>query len=109
MYPNDWKPTWDPGSYPNTSIPEVKAGLDGSRTKLMFFNIIWWKSHSQQPDKPPSTRDVVGKLLARARDHYNVKLVPVPPVDVAGDLTKLYAFKQTEYDRLIYFDSDSLL
>lgn len=80
----------------------------------MFWNNLWWKSNPV-PTKPPSTADVISHLLAKAKENYNVKLVPVTLLDTAADwtwyhsVTKLYTFNQTEYDGLIYLDSDAVL
>ncbi|POS77481.1 hypothetical protein DHEL01_v204115 [Diaporthe helianthi] len=60
-----------------------------------------------------------GRLLAKARDELGVKLQPVKVLhqesaaysgpNWADSYTKLLAFKQTQYDRVIAIDSDSLL
>ncbi|KAH8785292.1 glycosyltransferase family 8 protein [Diaporthe sp. PMI_573] len=60
-----------------------------------------------------------GKLLVKARDELGVKLQPVKVLheesaadsgpNWADSYTKLLAFKQTQYSRLITIDSDSLL
>ncbi|KAK2048061.1 glucose N-acetyltransferase [Colletotrichum somersetense] len=56
------------------------------------------------------------KLLIRARDIYEVKLVPIvvqhrESIDPtwADSLTKLLAFNQTQYERVLSLDSDSTL
>ncbi|WYZ35759.1 hypothetical protein EsH8_X_000406 [Colletotrichum jinshuiense] len=56
------------------------------------------------------------KLLIRARDVYGVKLAPItvqhrPNVDPtwAESFTKLLAFNQTNYDRVLSIDSDSTI
>jgi alpha-N-acetylglucosamine transferase len=52
-------------------------------------------------------------LLRRARDEYNVKLQPVQIQRLEGDITwgesftKLLAFNQTQYKRVISLDSDA--
>lgn len=53
------------------------------------------------------------RLLRKARDEYNVKLVPIHVQHLVGELTwadsftKLLAFNQTQYDRVISLDSDA--
>ncbi|KGO47716.1 hypothetical protein PEX1_092410 [Penicillium expansum] len=54
------------------------------------------------------------RLLRKARDEYNVKLVPIKvqsrgsPRDTwAASFTKLLAFNQTQYQRVLNLDSDS--
>lgn len=83
-----------------------------------------------QEGKEEST---VSKLLRRARDRYRVKLVPIEVQHIdSGDgkpcqrpwwkyrterlsgtwaesFTKLLAFNQTQYERVIHLDSDSTL
>ncbi|PYH79446.1 nucleotide-diphospho-sugar transferase [Aspergillus uvarum CBS 121591] len=59
----------------------------------------------------------VAKLLRKARDEYGVKLVPVELQHRKGvsdktwadSYTKLLAFNQTQYDRVLSLDSDSTL
>ncbi|KAK5167187.1 uncharacterized protein LTR77_007918 [Saxophila tyrrhenica] len=54
-----------------------------------------------------------GRLLAQARDEYNVRLVPIQVERMAGDptwaesFTKLLAFNQTMYKRVLSLDSDA--
>ncbi|KAH8812749.1 nucleotide-diphospho-sugar transferase [Xylogone sp. PMI_703] len=55
-------------------------------------------------------------LLQKARDEYNVSLVPVAIQQREGDFdpwsssfTKLLAFNQTQYDRIVMLDSDTTL
>ncbi|KAL5590081.1 hypothetical protein FOVSG1_011948 [Fusarium oxysporum f. sp. vasinfectum] len=56
------------------------------------------------------------RLLIKARDRYNVKLVPIAvqhkdnsDATWADSFTKLLAFNQTQYSRVISIDSDSIL
>ncbi|KAJ6003617.1 hypothetical protein N7522_006417 [Penicillium canescens] len=58
----------------------------------------------------------VGRLLRKARDQYNVQLVPIQVQSrISGDatwaesFTKLLAFNQTQYDRVLHLDSDSTI
>ncbi|KXJ91695.1 nucleotide-diphospho-sugar transferase [Microdochium bolleyi] len=62
----------------------------------------------------PSTEEA--KLLAKARDEYKVKLTPVGVQKRAGgdatwaeSFTKLLAFNQTQYDRVVNVDSDGTI
>lgn len=54
-----------------------------------------------------------GRLLAKARDDYGVRLVPIHVQRLAGEptwaesFTKLLAFNQTEYKRVLSLDSDA--
>ncbi|KAK3709073.1 hypothetical protein LTR37_011052 [Vermiconidia calcicola] len=54
-----------------------------------------------------------GRLLAKARDEYQVRLVPIHVQRLAGEptwaesFTKLLAFNQTEYKRVLSLDSDA--
>ncbi|KAM5345175.1 hypothetical protein ACJ41O_011037 [Fusarium nematophilum] len=56
------------------------------------------------------------RLLIKARDEYNVKLVPITiqhregsDTTWADSFTKLLAFNQTQYSRVLSIDSDSML
>ncbi|KAJ5452897.1 hypothetical protein N7445_001080 [Penicillium cf. griseofulvum] len=60
--------------------------------------------------------DLEGRLLRKARDEYNVKLVPIKVQSRsswdstwAESFTKLLAFNQTQYRRVLNLDSDSTL
>ncbi|KAF5561192.1 GNT1 alphan-acetylglucosamine transferase [Fusarium phyllophilum] len=91
---------------------------------LMFFEAL--KRHGSRPDRvmmvpesmlePEMVNSSDAYLLNKARDEYNVKLVPITiQTNWAGDATwadsytKLLAFNQTNYDRVLSIDSDSLL
>jgi hypothetical protein len=61
-----------------------------------------------------TSRDI--ELLVKARDEYNVKLVPITvqhkdnaDATWADSFTKLLAFNQTQYSRVLSIDSDSLI
>ncbi|KAJ5357421.1 hypothetical protein N7541_004579 [Penicillium brevicompactum] len=61
-----------------------------------------------------SDNKVASHLLRKARDQYNVKLVPAEiqsrasgDVTWASSFTKLLAFNQTQYDRVLSLDSDA--
>ncbi|MCJ1265656.1 N-acetylglucosaminyltransferase [Lobaria immixta] len=67
-----------------------------------------------QIEEDPNTESFNGRLLKKARDKYNVKLKPIqvqsrPGRDAtwAESFTKLLAFNQTQYDRVLHLDSDS--
>jgi len=56
------------------------------------------------------------RLIRKARDEYNVRLVPITiqhrdnaDATWADSFTKLLAFNQTQYDRVLSIDSDSIL
>ena len=57
--------------------------------------------------------DYAGRLLAKARDEYGVRLMPIEVQHFDGDstwadsFTKLLAFNQTEYKRVLSLDSDA--
>lgn len=60
-------------------------------------------------------RKAIERMLAKARDEYNVKLKPISPLQASPDVTwgdsftKLLAFNLTEYERILIFDSDSTI
>jgi len=64
----------------------------------------------------PASKSMESQLLMKARDEYKVKLVPIEvqhkkdPARIWGDsYTKLLAFNQTQYERLIVLDSDATI
>jgi len=76
----------------------------GSRAeRLMMYPEQWFLD----PEASNST------LLRQARDDYGVKLVPVRVQEFTGEatwgesFTKLLAFNQTQYERVISLDSDA--
>ncbi|EER44007.1 alphaN-acetylglucosamine transferase [Histoplasma capsulatum H143] len=60
-------------------------------------------------------RKAIERMLAKARDEYNVKLKPISPLQASPDVTwgdsftKLLAFNLTEYERILILDSDSTI
>nr|VWO95449.1 V-type proton ATPase subunit a [Ganoderma boninense] len=65
---------------------------------------------------PDPAGDNNGRLLAKARDSYGVQLVPIAVQHRGGgdptwsdSYTKLLAFNQTQYDRVLALDSDATL
>lgn len=80
-----------------------RTGSDASR--VLMHNQEW----------TPGSKTYTGKLLAKARDEYKVKLVPVRVAHTEGEWTwqetfaKLYAFSQDRYKRILALDSDSVL
>ncbi|KAK4184884.1 family 8 putative glycosyltransferase [Podospora australis] len=64
----------------------------------------------------PSEVKADNPLLLKARDEYNVKLVPIAVQSKqtadstwAESFTKLLAFNQTDYDRVLHLDSDAVV
>lgn len=64
-------------------------------------------------DWDPEERSVTGRLLTKARDEYGVILQPIEIQHLEGDqtwadsFTKLLAFNQTQYKRVLSLDSDA--
>ncbi|KAH6681017.1 nucleotide-diphospho-sugar transferase [Plectosphaerella plurivora] len=82
--------------YPSSMLPDAQAGTSGSSAAV------------------PDTDDA--RLIVKARDAYNVKLSPIEIEHRDGSdptwaesFTKLLAFNQTQYDRVLSLDSDSLI
>ncbi|KAJ9413487.1 hypothetical protein FOXG_14149 [Fusarium oxysporum f. sp. lycopersici 4287] len=74
--------------------------------------VMIYPSHMLASDHKSSN----ARLLAKARDKYDVKLVPITvrhkdntDPTWADSLTKLLLFNQTQYSRILYIDSDSVL
>lgn len=84
-------------------IFETLHRLGSKAERLMMYPEQW----SLESDTPET------KLLQQARDDYNVKLVPIHVQRFAGEatwgdsFTKLLAFNQTQYERVIILDSDA--
>lgn len=84
-------------------IFEALQRLKSRAERLMMYPEQW----SLESDSPEST------LLRKARDDYNVKLVPIHVQHFSGEatwgdsFTKLLAFNQTQYERVISLDSDA--
>ncbi|THX74408.1 nucleotide-diphospho-sugar transferase [Aureobasidium pullulans] len=84
-------------------IFETLHRLGSKAERLMMYPEQW----SLESDTPET------KLLQQARDNYNVKLVPIHVQRFAGEatwgdsFTKLLAFNQTQYERVIILDSDA--
>lgn len=82
--------------YPSTMLPDPEAGTTPASSAI------------------PDTDDA--RLIVRARDTYNVKLAPISIQHRSGSdptwadsFTKLLAFNQTQYDRVLSLDSDSII
>ncbi|KAF4453277.1 hypothetical protein F53441_4007 [Fusarium austroafricanum] len=91
---------------------------------VMFFEAL--HRFSSRPDRvmmvpweflePELVNSTYAYLLNKARDEYNVKIVPITiqsnwkvEPTWADSYTKLLAFNQTQYDRVLSIDSDSVL
>ncbi|KAM0279164.1 hypothetical protein ACHAO9_011827 [Fusarium lateritium] len=91
---------------------------------LMFFESL--HRLSSRPDRvmmvpsgmlePEMVNSSDAYLINKARDEYNVKIVPITiqtswvvEPTWADSYTKLLAFNQTQYDRVLSIDSDSIL
>ncbi|TIA83223.1 nucleotide-diphospho-sugar transferase [Aureobasidium pullulans] len=84
-------------------IFETLHRLGSKAERLMMYPEQWsLESNSSEAD-----------LLRRAREDYNVKMVPIHVQHFAGEatwgdsFTKLLAFNQTQYERVISLDSDA--
>jgi alpha-N-acetylglucosamine transferase len=76
----------------------------GSKAERLMMYPDEWSTSLESPD---------AELLRKARDQYNVRLQPVRIQRLEGDITwgesftKLLAFNQTQYQRVISLDSDA--
>ncbi|RSM12356.1 Glucose N-acetyltransferase 1 [Fusarium oligoseptatum] len=91
-------------------IFEALQRLGSNAERLMMY-----PGHMLEPDARESDTHV-GQLLIKARDEYKVTLRPVEiqrrngsDVTWAESFTKLLAFNQTQYDRVISLDSDGVV
>nr|POF16589.1 glucose n-acetyltransferase 1 [Quercus suber] len=85
-------------------IFESLTRLGARADRLMMYPEDWVVGDSSS---------VPGRLLAKARDEYGVKLVPITVQHFVGEptwadsFTKLLAFNQTQYKRVLSLDSDA--
>ncbi|KAF5023389.1 hypothetical protein F66182_4546 [Fusarium sp. NRRL 66182] len=89
---------------------ETLHRLDSRADRLMMY-----PSEMMSPDAD-SANTKAQQLLIKARDEYNVKLQPIQVQHKEGDdltwadsFTKLLAFNQTQYDRVLSLDSDGMV
>ncbi|KAI9778976.1 MAG: N-acetylglucosaminyltransferase [Geoglossum umbratile] len=86
---------------------EILNRLGSKPDRLLMYPNAWSASDSDS---------VESRLLRKARDGYGVKLVPIEVQRKAGNdptwaesFTKLLAFNQTQYKRVLSLDSDSTI
>ncbi|KAH0542535.1 N-acetylglucosaminyltransferase [Glutinoglossum americanum] len=84
---------------------EILNRLGSKPDRLMMYPSAWSADDSDSLE---------GSLLRKARDEYGVKLMPIEVQRKASNdptwaesFTKLLAFNQTQYDRVLSLDSDS--
>ncbi|KAG8168778.1 hypothetical protein KVR01_001527 [Diaporthe batatas] len=120
---DDWRATRDWSKYAYSLYATDKEYL--CNAVMIFDDLSQYGSKAERLLLYADTMDAndgdspEGRLLAKARDELGVKLQPVKVLhqesaaysgpNWADSYTKLLAFKQTQYDRLITLDSDSLL
>ncbi|KIL89991.1 glucose n-acetyltransferase 1 [Fusarium avenaceum] len=85
------------------------------RLRSRADRLMMYPGEMLAPDAEESDT-VAGQLLIKARDEYNVKLQPIEIQRREGDdltwaesFTKLLIFNQTQYDRVLYLDSDGMV
>ena len=89
----------------------------GTRAELLMLYPQEWQVSSGVFDDEMDATDDEGKLLARARDRYGARLSPIQVQTYENkndttwqdSYTKLLAFNQTQYKRVIALDSDGTL
>ncbi|TKX23429.1 glucose N-acetyltransferase-like protein [Elsinoe australis] len=84
--------------------------LNSSAERLLMYNSVWSLDNPNVDLTTP-----VSRLLLRARDDYGAVLQPVEILRGDGEytwqesFTKLLAFKQTQYKRVLSLDSDATI
>ncbi|KAM0345949.1 hypothetical protein ACHAPU_006003 [Fusarium lateritium] len=85
------------------------------RLRSRADRVMMYPGEMLAPDAEESDT-IAGQLLIKARDEYNVKLQPIEIQRREGDdltwaesFTKLLVFNQTQYDRVLYLDSDGMV
>lgn len=79
--------------------------LGSAADRVLLYNQDWEEG----------SKTYAGRLLSKAKNDFHVKLVPVKVSSAKGDwtwqesFTKLYAFSQIQYKRILALDSDSVL
>lgn len=74
--------------------------------------ILMYPNHWSTDTTPP---DTIARMLVKARNEFNVKLRPISVLRESRDstwgasFTKLLAFNQTDYQRVMSIDSDSTI
>ena len=83
---------------------EALYRLGSKADRILFYPLQWDLEISSASDRD-------SQLLVKARDWYGVKLIPteVPQKDDDawhGSFAKFFAWKQTQYERILHLDSD---
>jgi len=89
----------------------------GTRAELLMLYPQEWEVPGGVFEDETDATDYEGKLLARARDRYGARLSPIQVQTYENkndttwqdSYTKLLAFNQTQYKRVIALDSDGTL
>jgi alpha-N-acetylglucosamine transferase len=87
---------------------EALNRLGSKADRVLLYPEVW--------ELYPKTQTWESKFLRQAQDDYQVHIVPVRPQysetgkgTWADSFTKLLAFKQTQYDRVLSLDSDATI
>ena len=90
-------------------IFEALSRLGSKADRILFYPQEWDTAISNEDDRD-------SQLLVKAKEWYNVKLLPVeiPKAEKddggwEGGFTKFLAWDQTQYDRILHLDSDVTL
>ena len=90
---------------------EALGGLGSRAGRAMVYPQGW-----EVPDANSSSTSEEGKLLRDAKDRYKVNLIPIVVQTSAGQgltwqdsFTRLLAFNQTQYKRVLSLDSDGMI
>lgn len=101
---------------PNYLCNSVMIFESLERLKSKADRVMMYPQEWTVPEDDGANSTYESKLLAEARDLYNVKLVPIKVLSFseqektwADSFTKLLAFNQTQYKRVVNVDSDSTI
>ncbi len=83
---------------------EALARLGSKADRILLYPEEWDLDISDDTDRD-------SQLLVKAREYYNVKLIPVDIPQKDGDawhgsFSKFFAWSQTQYERILHLDSD---
>ncbi len=83
---------------------EALSRLGSKADRILFYPEEWDLDISSSTDRD-------SQLLVKAREYYNVKLIPVDILKTGdeawhGSFSKFFAWGQTQYERILHLDSD---
>ncbi|KAK4494160.1 hypothetical protein PRZ48_014458 [Zasmidium cellare] len=94
---------------------EALDRLGAKAERVILHSEEWSINSTMEAENGTEVYTTEARLLQKAKEKYNAVLQPVPVQRVSGDMTwgdsftKLLAFNQTQYRRVLALDSDSTI